>query len=110
MRAGSVTGKMQFELIEVPDPNPLSGQVVVAISRCGICGSDVHAYQEGWPYAPGLCGHEWAGTVVELGQGVESVKEGARVVGGQAPGCGSCLVRFVSENLPISRRICNTWS
>ncbi len=91
MRAGIVTGKTQFELIEVPDPNPRFGQVVVAISRCGICGSDVHAYQEGWPYAPGLCGHEWAGTVVELGQGVESVKEGARVVGGQAPGCGSCL-------------------
>lgn len=91
MRAGIVTGKKQFELLEVSDPKPRSGQVVVAISRCGICGSDVHAYQEGWPYAPGLCGHEWVGRVVELGPGVKKVEEGRRVVGGQAPGCGACL-------------------
>jgi len=92
MRAGAVTGKGQFELIEVDDPSPEPGQVVVAISRCGICGSDVHAYQEGWPYAPGICGHEWAGTVVDVGPDVPAslVEQGARVVGGQAPGCGAC--------------------
>lgn len=90
MRAGVVTGKGQFELIQVEDPAPRDGQAVVAVSRCGICGSDVHAYVEGWPYAAGLCGHEWTGTVVQTGTGVSSVGVGDRVVGGQAPGCGAC--------------------
>ena len=93
MRAGIVTGKGQFDLVEVADPSPSEGQVVVAISRCGICGSDVHAYQEGWPYAPGICGHEWVGTIVDVGPGQPSSNvpgEGERVVGGMAPGCGSC--------------------
>jgi (R,R)-butanediol dehydrogenase/meso-butanediol dehydrogenase/diacetyl reductase len=90
MRAGVITGKGQFELVEVADPSPRDGEVVVAISRCGICGSDVHAYQEGWPYAPGVCGHEWTGTVIDIGSGVQVVGEGSRVVGAQAPGCGTC--------------------
>lgn len=92
MRAGYVTGKGQFELVEVADPAPTEGQVVVAVARCGICGSDVHAYQEGWPYSPGICGHEWVGTVVDVGPAVDDrlVREGDRVVGGQAPGCGTC--------------------
>lgn len=90
MRAGVITGKGQFELVEVADPSPRDGEVVVAISRCGICGSDVHAYQEGWPYAPGVCGHEWTGTVIDVGNGVQVVGEGSRVVGAQAPGCGTC--------------------
>ncbi len=92
MRAGVVKGKQQFELVEVDDPSPGSGQVVVAIARCGICGSDVHAYKEGWAYAPGICGHEWTGTVVATGADVPTrlVSEGQRVIGAQAPGCGRC--------------------
>ncbi len=90
MRAGIITGKGQFELLELDDPSPHEGQVVVAIDRCGICGSDVHAYQEGWPYSPGICGHEWTGRVIELGSGVRGLEIDARVVGAQAPGCGAC--------------------
>lgn len=92
MRAGLVTGKGLFELVERADPSPSPGEVVVAIARCGICGSDVHAYQEGWPYAPGVCGHEWVGEVVDVGAEVEpnQAAVGQRVVGGRAPGCGAC--------------------
>lgn len=92
MRAGIVTGKGSFELLDMADPAPTDGQIVVEIARCGVCGSDVHAYQEGWPYSPGICGHEWVGHVVDVGSGVDErlVRDGMRVVGGQAPGCGSC--------------------
>lgn len=90
MRAGLVLGKQEFELVDRDDPAPGPDQVVVAVSRCGICGSDVHAYRDGWPYAPGICGHEWVGTVVELGAGVANDLDGLRVVAGQAPGCGRC--------------------
>ncbi len=92
MRAGLVTGKHRFELVDRPDPVPAADQVVVAVARCGICGSDVHAYAEGWPYSPGVCGHEWVGTVVDVGADVRPslIAVGQRVVGGKAPGCGVC--------------------
>ena len=92
MRAGIITGKGRLELVEMSDPSPGPGQVVVAIDRCGICGSEVHAYQEGWPYSPGVCGHEWTGTVVDYGPDLDRppAEVGQRVVGAQAPGCGSC--------------------
>ena len=91
MRAGLVTGKGQFELIEKEDPTPEADEVVVAIQRCGICGSDVHAYVEGWKYAPSVCGHEWVGIVAASGRDVVNVEEGDRVTGALAPGCGRCL-------------------
>ena len=90
MRAGLITGKEQFELREVPDPEIRDGMAVVDIARCGICGSDVHAYAAGWPYAPGLCGHEWVGLVRAVSDDVTVVDEGDRVVGGIAPACGHC--------------------
>ena len=91
MRAGLITGKGQFELIEKDDPTPEPHDVVVAIHRCGICGSDVHAYVEGWKYAPSVCGHEWVGIVAAAGSEVQNVNEGDRVTGALAPGCGKCL-------------------
>jgi (R,R)-butanediol dehydrogenase / meso-butanediol dehydrogenase / diacetyl reductase len=90
MRAGLIRGKGRFELAEVASPTPGEGEAVVDISRCGICGSDVHAYAEGWAYAPGLCGHEWVGTVREVGSGVTTVTEGDRVAGAVLPACGVC--------------------
>ena len=90
MRAAVIRGKHHFELAEVDEPHAGPGEALLDILRCGICGSDVHAYTEGWPYAPGLCGHEWVGVVREFGAGVTNVAEGDRVTGGSAPGCGSC--------------------
>ncbi len=90
MRAGVIRGKHQFELAEFADPVAAEGEAVVDILRCGICGSDVHAWVEGWPYAPGTCGHEWVGVVSQLGSGVTNVAEGDRVAGAVSPGCGRC--------------------
>lgn len=90
MQAGVIRGKGNFELADVAEPEAEEGQAVVDITLCGICGSDVHAYVEGWPYAPGLCGHEWVGVVRAVAPGVTSVVEGDRVMAGQAGGCGLC--------------------
>ena len=90
MRAGVIRGKGLFELAEVAEPRPGEGQAVVEISRCGICGSDVHAFVEGWPYAPAVCGHEWIGVVSDVAKGVSSVHVGDRVAGAVSPGCGTC--------------------
>lgn len=90
MLAALVTGKGSVELLEFREPRPAEGQAVVQIALCGICGTDVHAYQSGRPYNPALCGHEWTGTVAAIGAGVTHLREGDRVVSGISPACGIC--------------------
>ncbi|MEQ8861223.1 MAG: zinc-binding dehydrogenase [Pseudomonadales bacterium] len=89
MKAGIVTGKQRLELKEFPDPEPSPGKAVVQIAYCGICGTDLHAYQSGAPYNPAICGHEWCGTVSAATTDT-SVREGDRVAIGIAPACGRC--------------------
>lgn len=88
--AALVTGKEQLELVEFPDPEPAEGVAVVDISYCGVCGTDLHAYQSGRPYNPAICGHEWVGTVSAVGMGVGRVAEGDRVAIAVPPACGRC--------------------
>lgn len=89
MRVGLVTGRDRVELREFPDPVPEPGKAVVRIAYCGICGTDVHAYQSGEPYNPAICGHEWCGTVAAAGADTP-VREGDRVAIGIAGACGRC--------------------
>jgi (R,R)-butanediol dehydrogenase/meso-butanediol dehydrogenase/diacetyl reductase len=90
MYAALITGKEQVELREFPDPTPAPTGVVVDIAFCGVCGTDIHAYQSGNPYNPAICGHEWCGTVSATGADVSSVSDGDRVVVAVAPACGKC--------------------
>jgi (R,R)-butanediol dehydrogenase / meso-butanediol dehydrogenase / diacetyl reductase len=90
MHAALITGKGVVELREFPEPDPTPTGVVVAVRYCGICGTDVHAYQSGNPYNPAVCGHEWTGTVAKLGSEVSHVDEGDRVVIAVPSACGRC--------------------
>jgi len=89
MQVGLVTGKEQVTLVEMPDPQPEPGKAVVDITFCGICGTDIHAFQSGEPYNPAICGHEWTGHVSGVGPDV-ALKEGDRVAIGIATACGRC--------------------
>lgn len=79
---------------EVARPKPGRGQVLVKIAACGVCHTDLHAAHGDWPIKPSLPlipGHEGVGTVVEVGKGVEHVKEGDRVgVPWLHTACGHC--------------------
>lgn len=90
MLAALITGLRRLELQEFADPTPADKGVVVDIALCGICGTDIHAYQSGQPYNPAICGHEWCGTVSAVGGEVKSLSEGDRVVVAVAPACGQC--------------------
>ncbi len=90
MHAALIVGRGALELREFPAPVPAPAGVVVDIALCGICGTDVHAYQSGKPYNPAICGHEWTGTISAIGADVRAFGEGDRVVVGAAPACGAC--------------------
>ena len=90
MFAALITGRNRVEMVEFPEPVPADKGVVVDIALCGICGTDIHAYQSGQPYNPAICGHEWAGTVSAVGRDVKNLSEGDRVVVAIAPSCGKC--------------------
>ncbi|MFC1901895.1 zinc-binding dehydrogenase [Chloroflexota bacterium] len=80
---------------DVPEPSPGPGQVKLKIGYAGICGSDLREYTDG-PHlidpekAPVIVGHEFAGTVVEVGKGVADLKAGDRVAGRCYWVCGEC--------------------
>lgn len=90
MHAALITGQETVELIEFPTPTPARRGVVVDVAFCGICGTDIHAFQSGRAYNPAICGHEWSGTVSAIGQEVNDLTEGDRVVVAAAPACGAC--------------------
>jgi (R,R)-butanediol dehydrogenase/meso-butanediol dehydrogenase/diacetyl reductase len=90
VHAALITGQSTVELKEFPEPEPADAGVVVDIAYCGICGTDIHAYQSGRPYHPAICGHEWTGTVSAVGREVRAFTEGDRVVVAVAPACGRC--------------------
>src|SRR3954447_3585557 len=73
-----------------PVPEPGDGEVLLEVSHCGVCGSDLHMYVEQWGTPGTTGGHEYSGTVVAVGRGVVDWKVGDRVVGGPDPGCGAC--------------------
>ena len=76
----------------LPEPVPAIGQVLVKTLACGICGSDLHMYDGSHPVLrpPLVMGHEFAGVVAEVGEGVTNVTEGDRVVVEPYDVCGEC--------------------
>ncbi len=95
MRAARFYGPgTDIKIEEIPYPVPGPGEVVVRLAACGICGSDVH-FLEGMPVPGGLpitLGHEPAGTVELLGEGVRDWKAGERVAVHIGAACGTCRV------------------
>jgi (R,R)-butanediol dehydrogenase/meso-butanediol dehydrogenase/diacetyl reductase len=75
---------------EVPEPTPEPGDLILRVDACGICGSDLHMAHS-MKDTPGIVfGHEFCGTVVDMGAEVAGYREGDRVVGFPLVGCGRC--------------------
>ncbi|HVX18177.1 MAG TPA: alcohol dehydrogenase catalytic domain-containing protein [Acidimicrobiales bacterium] len=81
-------GEITIEARPVPAAGP--GELVIAVEHCGVCGTDLHLMLEGWGRPGSIEGHEFAGTVVEVGPDVAGWSVGQRVVGGPAARCGRC--------------------
>ena len=93
MRAVTFQAPGEVRVDEVPEPE-LSGadEAIVRVEASGVCGSDLHIYHGRVAVEPGfVIGHEYVGTVVAVGDGVRSVREGDRVLGTYCTACGECF-------------------
>ncbi len=95
MKAIVIHAAGDLRIDDMPDAAPGSGEVLVDLGSGGICGSDLHYYNHGGIGAirlqePMILGHEIAGTVAEIGPGVEGLAVGDRVAVNPSRPCGRC--------------------
>ena len=102
MRAAVFRGRKEVAVTDVEEPTAGPGQVKVAVAYNGICGTDLHEYYAGPIFVPTAphpltggqlpvtLGHEFAGTVTEVGDGVEPIAEGDRVTIEPVYRCDQC--------------------
>jgi len=93
MRAVRVEGPGVVRVVQVPEPVPGVGEVVVGVDLVGVCGTDVHLVDGHFPTArfPVVPGHEVTGTVVALGPEVD-LRVGQSVVVDPGMPCGTCVL------------------
>jgi 2-desacetyl-2-hydroxyethyl bacteriochlorophyllide A dehydrogenase len=92
MRAVTFQAPEQVRIEEKPDPRVgTAGEALVRVEASGICGSDLHIYHGRVPVEPGFTiGHEFVGTVLALGDDVDRVAVGDRVLGCFHTACATC--------------------
>ncbi len=102
MKAAVYYGNRDLRIEDVAEPSVRPGTVKVAVEWCGICGTDLHEFEDGpifvptTPHplsgetAPLVMGHEFAGVVAEIGDGVSGFSVGDRVVVEPYIVCGEC--------------------
>ena len=79
---------MRVETVPVPEIGP--GELLVKVATCGVCGTDLKKIHTGSHSAPRIFGHEMAGTIVEVGDGVTRYEVGERVMVFHHVPCGDC--------------------
>lgn len=90
MRAAQARGREQIEIGRIPIPEPEPGEVRVRLLACGICGSDLHFHHAGLWASGTTPGHEMAGEIDALGDGVSGLAKGDRVAIEPLHTCGTC--------------------
>lgn len=94
MKAARFHGRNDIRIDDVPEPAVRPGTVKIQVAWCGICGTDLHEYLEGPIFvpapghlhplsgeeAPVTMGHEFSGTIVDVGEGVQALSVGDNVV------------------------------
>jgi (R,R)-butanediol dehydrogenase/meso-butanediol dehydrogenase/diacetyl reductase len=88
MKAAVTTEQHGFDIVEIPDPTPGPGELMIRVAACGVCGSDIKAQ----PFMPAgvVMGHELGGEIVAMGSDVGDWREGANVAVLPVVSCGNC--------------------
>lgn len=95
MKAARMFGVRDVRVVESPEPALAPGEVLLRVRACAICASDLHMYEEGhssgvYPSGPIILGHEFAGEVARLGEGVSGWSVGDRVACEPSWHCSEC--------------------
>ena len=104
MRAARFHGQGDIRIEEIDEPDIRPGAVKIAVDWCGICGTDLHEFLEGPIFIPTqgaphpltgeelpvVMGHEFAGTISEVGEGIDDLKVGDAVAVEPYFTCGDC--------------------
>lgn len=91
MKAGVVYAPQDIRYADIEKPVPQKGEVLVKVKYTGICGSDVPRVNgDACHFFPNVLGHEFSGTIVEVGEGVTQRKVGERVAGIPLVPCMKC--------------------
>jgi L-iditol 2-dehydrogenase len=95
MTAAVLYGKQDVRIEQIPIPRVGPGEVLVRIKAALTCGTDLKVYRQGFHarmiVPPAVFGHELAGVVEEVGDGVESFTTGMRVVSANSGPCNTCF-------------------
>jgi 2-desacetyl-2-hydroxyethyl bacteriochlorophyllide A dehydrogenase len=106
VKAAVITGVGSVEVTTVDDPTCGPREVVVDVAACGLCGTDLHILQgEFAPTLPVVPGHEFAGTIVEIGSQVNELKVGDRVAVDPSLYCHECRMCRSGKN-----NLCERWA
>ncbi|MGA5454748.1 zinc-dependent alcohol dehydrogenase [Streptomyces umbrinus] len=97
MRAFVLTAPGEYAVQEVATPIAAAGEAIIDVERVGVCGTDMEFFtgemaylHQGHSAYPMRLGHEWAGRVAAVGDGVDPAWVGRRVMGDTMLGCGTC--------------------
>lgn len=107
-------GPGNMELRDIPEPTAKTGEIKIKVTKAGICGSDLHIYHSDIAIPvnpPVVTGHEFSGTIAQIGEGVTGFTVGERVVSETAYHyCGVCdFCREGFYNLCVERRTLGYW-
>lgn len=95
MNAAILHGKEDIKIEKVPIPRVGAGEVLIKVQVALTCGTDLKVFRRGYHarmiQPPALFGHELAGTIEEVGEGVEDFAPGMRVVALNSAPCGECF-------------------
>jgi L-iditol 2-dehydrogenase len=107
MSAAVYRGVNDVRLETVPVPKIGAGELLVRVHTCGICGTDLKKISTGSHSAPRIFGHETAGVVVDVGEGVRDFAVGDRVVAFHHIPCGDCFYcrHKVFAQCPVYKRV-----
>ncbi|MGH9670298.1 MAG: zinc-dependent dehydrogenase [Terriglobales bacterium] len=107
MRAAVYRGQGEVRLETVPVPEIGPGELLIRVHTCGICGTDLKKIATGSHSAPRIFGHETAGVVAAVGQGVRDFKAGDRVMAFHHIPCGQCYYcrNQVFAQCPVYKKV-----
>src|SRR5690349_24583339 len=96
---------VRLETVPVPEIGP--GEILVRVHTCGICGTDLKKIATGSHSAPRIFGHETAGQIVAVGEGVEKFEVGDRVMVVDHIPCGQCFYckHKVFAQCPVYKKV-----